>query len=64
MPRAFTPEHLGLGRGGAGGDGGADGVDRAGEGGVVVGVVAAPDDALRADERRQRGQRAFVRPRS
>ena len=58
--RAFEPEHLGLGRGGAGGDGGADGVDRAGEGGVVVRVVAAPDDARRADEGRQRGQRALV----
>ena len=60
MPAGVEPEHLRLGRGGAGGDGGADGVDRPGEGGVVVRVVAAPDDAVLADEGRQRGQRVLV----
>src|ERR1700722_13408477 len=46
--------------GAAGGHGGADGLDRSGEGGVWMRVVAAPDDAVLADEGRQRGQGALV----
>ena len=62
--RRSSPSTLAWVGGRAGGDRGPDGVDGAGEGGVVMGVVAAPDDALGADEGRQRGQRALVRPRS
>ena len=54
------PQHVHLHRGGAGGHGGADGVDGPGKGGVMVRVVAAPDDAVLAHERRQGGQRVFV----
>ena len=59
-PPGVEPEHLGLDRGGAGGDGGPEGVDRPGERGVVVRVVAAPHDAVRADEGHQRGQGVLV----
>ncbi len=53
-------KHAGLRRSAAGRDRGADGVHRARECGVVVRVVAAPDDACVSHEGRQRGQGPFV----
>ena len=54
------PEHPGLGGGRARCDRGTDGLDGAGERGVVMRVVTAPDDALGADEGSEGGQRALA----